>query len=61
MLLNVLVLRCELPGRDLGSSKGAEPEAVGLSREPGRNGGSIRLSISVDLDLTNEAFDKLAG
>ena len=31
ILLNVLVLRCELPGRDWGSFKGAEPEVVGLS------------------------------
>ena len=59
ILLSVHVLRWELPGRDLVSSE--EPEVVGRSLEAGREGGSIRLSESVDLDLIKEAFDKLAG
>lgn len=54
ILLSVLVLRWELPGQDLGSSE--EPEVVGRSLEAGREGGSIRLSESVDLDLTRETF-----
>jgi len=33
---------------------------VGLSREPGRKGGSIRMSVSVDLDRSkDDAFDRL--
>ena len=64
MLLRVDVVKCELPGRDLGSSSGAEPEVVGLSREIGLKGGSIRPSISVDRDLTKlgpEALERLGG
>ena len=57
----MLVLRCALPGRDLGSSCDAKPEVVGQSRETGRRGGSIRVSTSVDLDLAREAFDRLGG
>lgn len=59
MLLNMLMLRCELPGRGLGSSE--ELEVIGRSLESGRDGGSTRPSESVDLDLTREAFDRLGG
>ena len=61
MLLNVLKLRCALPGRDLGSSESSEPEVLGLSRETGRRGGCIRLSVSVDLDLDKKGFDEFDG
>lgn len=61
MLLSVEVFRCALPGRGLGSSCVIEPEVVGLSRDTGAHGGSIRLSISVDLDLPNEALERLGG
>lgn len=61
MLLSVETLRCALPGRGLGSFCVKEPEVVGLSRDTGLNGGSIRLSVSVDLDLPNDALDRLGG
>ena len=61
MLLKVEVFRCALPGRNLGSSCVMEPEVVGLSRETGLNGGSIRLSVSVDLDLPKEALERLGS
>ena len=61
MLLSEEVFRCALPGRNLGSSCVIEPEVVGLSRDTGLNGGSIRLSVSVDLDLPKEAFERLGG
>lgn len=61
MLLSVEVFRCALPGRGLGSSCVIEPDVVGLSRDPGLDGGSIRLSVSVDLDLPKEALDRLGG
>ena len=57
MLVSVEVFRCALPGRGLGSFCVEEPEVVGLSRDTGLNGGSIRLSVSVDLDLPKEALD----
>jgi hypothetical protein len=56
ILLSMLVLRCELLGRDLGSSD--ELEVVGRSLDTGRDGGNIRPSESVDLDLTRDAFDR---
>lgn len=59
MLLSVEVFRCALPGRGLGSSWVIEPEVVGLSRDTGLDGGSIRLSVSVDLDLPREALERL--
>ena len=61
MLLSVEVFRCALPGRGLGSSCGTEPEVKGLSRDTGLNGGSIRLSVSVDLDLPKEGLERLGG
>lgn len=61
MLLSVEVLRCALPGRVLGSPWVIEPEVVGLSRDTGLNGGSIRLSVSVDLDLPKEALERVGG
>lgn len=61
MLLSVEVVRCALPGRGLGSSCVIEPEVVGLSRDTGLDGGSIRLSVSVDLDLAKEALERLGG
>lgn len=61
MLLSIEVFRCALPGRCLGSSCVIETEVVGLSRDTGLNGGSIRLSVSVDLDLPKEAFERLGG
>ena len=61
MLLSVEVFRCALPGRGLGSSCVIEPEVVGLSRDTGLDGGSIRLSVSVDLDLPKEALARLRG
>lgn len=61
MLLSVEGFRCALPGRGLGSSCVIEPEVVGLSRDTGLNGGSIRLSVSVDLDLPKEALERLGG
>lgn len=61
MLLSVEVFRCALPGRGLGSSFVIEPAVVGLSRDTGLNGGSIRLSVSVDLDLPKVALEKLGG
>lgn len=54
------MLRVELPGREFVSLL----EAVigrGRSREAGRMGGSMRVSRSVDLDLINEALERLAG
>ncbi len=60
IVVSVEIFKCELPGLDFGSSW--DPEEEGRSREPGRKGGSIRVSISVDLDRNNEdAFDRLAG
>lgn len=61
MLLSVEVFRCALPGRGLGSFCVVEPEVIGLSRDTGLNGGSIRLSVSVDLDLPKEALERLGG
>ena len=61
MLLSVEVIRCELPGQGLGSSPVIEPDVVGRSRDTGLNGGSIRLSVSVDLDLPKEALEILGG
>ena len=61
MLVSVDVFRCALPGRGLGSFGVIDPEVVGLSRDAGRNGGSIRLSVSVDLDLPKEALERLGG
>lgn len=61
MLLSVEICRCALPGRGLGSSCVIEAEVAGLSRDTGLNGGSIRLSVSVDLDLPKEAFERLDG
>ncbi len=61
MLLSVEVFRCALPGRALGSFGVIGPEVVGLSRDTGLNGGSIRLSVSVDLDLPREALERLGG
>ena len=61
MLLSVEVIRCALPGRGLGSSPVMEPDVVGRSRDTGLNGGSIRLSVSVDLDLLKEALETLGG
>ena len=61
MLLSVEVFRCALPGRGLDSSCVMEPEVVGLSRDNGLNGGSIRLSVSVDLDLPKGALERLGG
>ena len=61
ILLSVEVLRCALPGRGLGSSCVIELEVAGLSRDTGLNGGSIRLSVSVDLDLPKGGFERLGG
>ena len=61
MLLSVEIFRCALPGRGLRSSCVIEPEVDGLSRDTGLNGGSIRLSVSVDLDLPKEALEILGG
>ena len=61
MLLSVETFGCALPGRGLGSFGASEPEVVGLSRDTGLNGGSIRLSVSVDLDLPNETLERLGG
>ena len=61
MLFSVEVFRCALPGRVLGSFCVVELDVAGLSRDTGLTGGSIRVSISVDLDLPREALDRLAG
>ena len=61
MLLRAETFRCALPGRGLGSFGVIESEVVGLSRDTGRNGGSIRLSVSIDLDLPKEALERLGG
>ena len=61
MLLSEEVLRCALPGRGLASSCAIEPDVVGLSRDTGLRGGSIRLSVSIDLDLPKEALERLGG
>ena len=61
MLFSVEVLRCTLPGRVLGSFCVIELDVAGLSRDTGLSGGSIRVSISVDLDLPREALERLAG
>lgn len=69
--LRVDTWRWLLPGREGGPSlepsRGDPSKKASRSRETGREeGGSIRVSMSVDLDLTNEAidseaFDRLAG
>ena len=61
ILLSVEVFRCALPGRGFGSFCVIGPEVVGLSRDTGLNGGSIRLSVSVDLDLPKEPLERLSG
>ena len=61
MLFSVEILRCALPGRVLGSFCVIESDVEGLSRDTGLNGGSIRVSISVDLDLPREALERLVG
>ena len=61
MLLSAEKFRCALPGRGLGSFGVIEPEVVGLSRDTGLSGGSIRLSVSVDLDLPKEALERFGG
>ena len=62
MLTKVEGLRCALPGRGLAASFCViKPDVVGLSRDAGLDGGSIRLSVSVDLDLTREALERLVG
>lgn len=50
ILLKVDSYKCELPGRE----EPAESEVVALSRDTGLKGGSIRVSLSVDLDLPKE-------
>ncbi len=58
-MLRVEKLRCELAGRELYPSEVEGLGSGGRSRETGLDGGSMRLSVSVDLDLTNDAFEKL--
>lgn len=53
--------RCELPGRDCVSSEDDTPTGRGRSRDAGRNGGGMRVSMSVDLDRTRDIFERLAG
>lgn len=61
IVLSVLKLRCELPGRERYSSEADGLGRGGKSLETGRDGGSMRVSVSVDRDLTKDVFGGLAG
>lgn len=61
MLHIIPMVLCELPGRDRDSSDTPKPEVSGLFRDSGRKGASIVGAVSVDLDLTSEAFEMLSG
>lgn len=56
MVLKLPLLIYELPGREWWSSF-----SIGRSWDAGLSGASIRVSISVDLDLTREDFERLEG
>ena len=61
IVLSVVKLRCELPGRERYSSEADGLGRGGKSLETGRDGGSMRLSVSIDRDLTRDVFGRLAG
>ena len=61
MLTSVEVFGRALPVPSLGSFSVVEPDVVGLSRDTGLNGGSIRLSVSIDLDLPSEPLEGVGG
>lgn len=60
IVLSVVKLRCELPGRERYSSEADGLGRGGKSLETGREGGSMRVSVSIDRDLTRDVFGRLA-
>lgn len=61
IVLMIDMFRCELVGREIDVSLGDALGGVGLSRDVGRIGGSIRTSRSVDFERNKEPFERLAG